>query len=55
MRRQPVGVLLVIAMVVLIVGIDLLFLRHNAGLRLVVNVGIAIVFVAAYLRLVRRP
>lgn len=54
MNRQLAGVLLLIAMVVVIVGVDVAFLRNNAGLRLAVNVGIVAVFMVVYLAFVRR-
>jgi hypothetical protein len=38
----------VVILVVLIVGIDILFLRHQTGLRLGVNVGIVLIFGAVY-------
>jgi ABC-type sugar transport system permease subunit len=41
----------VAAMVLAIVVVDLLFLRHRAGLRLVVNIGIVALFAGFYWRL----
>jgi len=49
-RRSPEIVGLVI-MIALIVGLDIGFLRHDFTLRLIVNVGIVVVFGAAYARL----
>ena len=46
-------VLYVLAMVAVIVGVDILFLRHLFWPRLIVNVGIVLVFVAFYLRFLR--
>lgn len=53
--EHPVGrtatiVLGVLVMVALIVALDVLFLRDHFWLRLIVNVGIVVVFAAGYLR-----
>ena len=53
MGRQTAGVLYALAMVAVIVGVDVLFFRHHAWLRLIVNVGIVMVFAAFYLRFLR--
>jgi predicted cobalt transporter CbtA len=53
--RQAVVVLYVLAMVAVVVGVDLLFLRHQFWLRLIVNIGIVLVFVTVYLRFLKRP
>jgi type IV secretory pathway VirB2 component (pilin) len=45
----------VLAMVVVVVGVDLLFFRHQFWERLMVNVGIVLVFAAFYLRLLKGP
>lgn len=50
MVRQAAIVLYVLAMVALVVGVDILFLRHQLWVRLAVNVGIVLVFAAFYLR-----
>jgi type IV secretory pathway VirB2 component (pilin) len=54
MRRQPTVVLLVLVMVAVVVCVDVLFLRHQFWVRLVVNVGIVLVFGAVYLRFLKR-
>jgi hypothetical protein len=54
MRRQPLVVLFVLAMVAVVVGVDVLFLRHQFWVRLVVNVGIVLVFGAVYFRFLKR-
>ncbi|WP_170297219.1 hypothetical protein [Georgenia thermotolerans] len=54
MGRSAVIVLYVLAMVVVVVGVDLLFFRHHFWPRLMVNVGIVLVFGAFYLRYLRR-
>jgi hypothetical protein len=46
-------VLYALAMVAVIVGVDVLFFRDHAWPRLLVNVGIVLVFGAFYLRFLR--
>ena len=48
MGRQAAVVLYVLAMVAIIVGVDVLFLRLQFWERLIVNVGIVVVFAAFY-------
>ena len=55
MGRQAAVVLYVLAMVAIIVGVDVLFLRLQFWERLIVNVGIVVVFAAFYLRFLKRP
>jgi hypothetical protein len=52
MRNPAVGVLYVLAMVVVVVGVDLLFFRGKAWFweRLASNVGIVLLFGAFYFR-----
>jgi hypothetical protein len=50
-----IAVLYVLAMVVLIVGVDFAFFRDRFWERLIVNVGIVLVFAAFYLRFLRHP
>ena len=47
--------LYVLALVAVVVGVDALFFRHRFGARLMVNVGIVLVFGAFYLRFLKRP
>ena len=47
--------LYLLAMVALVVGVDILFFRHEFWARLAVNVGIVLVFVAFYFRFLKRP
>ena len=51
---KPVLVAYALTMVVLIVGIDVLLFRHHFWPRLMVNVGIVLVFGAFYLRFMSR-
>ena len=49
------GVLVyVLAMVVVVVGVDVLFFRHRFWERLMANVGIVLLFGAFYLRFLNR-
>jgi len=48
-------VLYVVAMVAVIVGVDFMFFKHRFWERLMVNIGIVLVFAAFYLRFLRRP
>jgi hypothetical protein len=55
MGRQPAIVLYVLAMVAIVVAVDVLFLRHHFWARLIVNIGIVLVFGAFYLRFLKHP
>ena len=55
MGRQVTNVFYVLAMVAVIVGMDVLFFRNRFWERLMVNVGIVLVFVAFYLRFLKHP
>lgn len=54
MGRQAAGVLYVLVMVAVVVGVDVLFFRNHFWPRLIVNVGIVLVFLAFYLRFAKR-
>jgi hypothetical protein len=47
-------VLYVVALVVVVVGVDVLFFRNYVWARLISNIGIVLVFAAFYLRFLRR-
>jgi hypothetical protein len=53
-RRQPLIVLYVLAMIAVVVVVDVLFLRHLFLERLIVNIGIVAVFLVVYLRFLKR-
>jgi hypothetical protein len=55
MGRQAAIALYLLAMVAIIVGVDVLFFRHQFWPRLIVNVAIVLAFVAFYLRFLKRP
>jgi hypothetical protein len=54
MGRQAVVVLYVLAMVAVVVGVDVLFFRSQFWARLIVNVGIVLVFGAFFWRFLKR-
>jgi hypothetical protein len=49
------AVLYVLALIVVVVGVDVLFFRHQFWERLIVNVGLVLVFAAFYWRFLKRP
>ena len=55
MGRQAAVVLYVLALVAVVVGVDILFFRHQLWERLIVNVGIVLVFAGFGLRFLKRP
>ncbi len=55
MGKSTAAALLVLAMVVIIVGMDLLFFRNHFWERLMANVGTFLVFAAFYLRFFNHP
>jgi hypothetical protein len=55
MGRQLAVALYVVAMVVVIFGVDFAFFRNRFWERLTANIGVVLVFAAFYLRFLRRP
>jgi hypothetical protein len=55
MGRQVAVALYALAMVAVIVGVDFLFFRHRFWERLIVNIGIVLVFIVFYFRFFSRP
>ena len=55
MGRQAAVVLYVLALIAVVVSVDVLFFRHHTWERLIVNVGIVLVFAAFGLRFLKRP
>ena len=55
MGRQAAVVLYVLVLVAVVVGVDVLFFRNRFWERLMVNVGIVLVFGAFYVRFLKRP
>ena len=50
MGRQAAIALYVVTLVAVVVGVDVLFFRHQFWERLIANIGIVLVFAAFYLR-----
>ena len=55
MGRLAAIVLYVLALVAVVVGVDVLVFRHHFWERLIVNVGIVLVFAAFYFRFLKHP
>jgi hypothetical protein len=55
MGRQATVVLYVLALAAVVVVVDILFFRHQFWERLLVNVGIVLVFASFYFRFLKRP
>jgi hypothetical protein len=52
--RKAAIALYALAMVAVVVGVDILFFRHQIWERLIANVGIVLVFGAFYFRFLKR-
>jgi type IV secretory pathway VirB2 component (pilin) len=55
MARQATIVLRIALMAAVVVGVDVLFFRNRFWERLMVNIGIVLVFAAFYLRFLKHP
>jgi hypothetical protein len=55
MGRQAAVVLCVLALIAVVIGVDVLFCKNRFLERLMVNVGIVLVFAVFYLRFLKRP
>ena len=55
MGRPAAVALYVLALAAVIVGVDVLFFRHQFWARLIANVGIVVVFAACYFWFLKRP
>ena len=55
MSRPMSSVLYLVGMIAVIVAVDVLFFRDHFWERLMVNIGIVLVFASFYLRFVRQP
>jgi len=53
--RKPAVVLYVLALVVVVAGVDVVFFRKQFWERLIANIGIVGVFAAVYVRFLKRP
>jgi len=55
MARQATVVLYIVLLAAVVVGVDFLFFRNRFWERLMVNIGIVLVFLAFYLRFLKHP
>ncbi len=55
MTRNLSVVLYVVVLITVVVGVDFLFFKHRFWERLIVNIGIVLVFSAFYLRFLKNP
>lgn len=55
MTRNMIVVLLVVALTVVVVGVDVLFFKNRFEARLMVNIGIVLVFAAFYWAFLKNP
>ena len=55
MKRQMSVLLYVVVLIAVVVSVDVLFFRNRFWERLMVNIGIVLVFAAFYLRFSRNP
>jgi type IV secretory pathway VirB2 component (pilin) len=55
MTKNMVVALYIVVLIAVVVGVDVLFFRHRFWERLMVNVGIVLVFTAFYLRFLKKP
>jgi hypothetical protein len=55
MEKQASLALYVLALIAVVVAVDVLFFRNRVWERLMVNVGIVLVFAAFYFRFLKRP
>ncbi len=53
MARSTMVVLYILLLIAVVVAVDVLFFRHHVWERLIVNIGIALVFAAFYFRFLR--
>ena len=55
MRTNMSVVLYIVVLVAVVVSVDLLFFKNHVWERLIVNIGIVLVFAAFYLRFLKNP
>jgi uncharacterized membrane protein len=55
MPRNIYVVLYILVMIAVVVSVDLLFFKNRFWERLIVNIGIVLVFAAFYLRFLKNP
>jgi protein-S-isoprenylcysteine O-methyltransferase Ste14 len=55
MTRNMSVALYVVALIAVVVSVDVLFFRNHLWKRLIVNIGLVLVFAAFYLRFMQNP
>ncbi len=55
MPRNTYVVLYIFVMIAVVVSVDLVFFKNRFWERLIVNIGVVLVFVAFYLRFLKNP
>jgi hypothetical protein len=55
MTRNMSVVLYILVLIAVVVGVDFLFFKNRFWERLIVNIGIVLVFIAFYLRFLKNP
>lgn len=55
MASRPTILLYPVLLAAVIIAVDILFLRNRPAERLVVNIGLVLVFAAFYFRFLKRP
>jgi uncharacterized membrane protein len=55
MTKNIYGVLFALLMTAVVISVDLLFFRDHTWERLIANIGIVLVFIAFYLRFIKKP
>jgi hypothetical protein len=55
MRKRMFVALYIVVLIAVVVSVDLLFFRNRFWERLIVNIGIVLVFAAFYLRFLKNP
>jgi len=55
MIRNMSVVLYIVVLIAVVVSVDILFFKHRLWERLIVNIGIVLVFIAFYLRFLKTP
>jgi len=55
MTRNMSVVLCIVLLIAVVVGVDVLFFKNRFWERLLVNIGIVVVFAAFYLRFLKNP
>ena len=55
MRKNMITVLYIVVMIAVVVSVDVLFFKNRFWERLMANIGIVLVFLAFYLRYLKKP